>query len=84
MPRPVEDRPNALAARTDQHGQAEVEVGKERFPVRATAVASGPEHDRLYEAQARVMPGFRTYQERATRIIPVVVLERVEPAEMAA
>jgi deazaflavin-dependent oxidoreductase (nitroreductase family) len=67
-----------------QHGQAEVEVGTEHFPVRVVALASGPEHDRLYDAQAQVMPGFREYQERATRIIPVVVLERDEATALAA
>lgn len=67
-----------------KHGDAEVEVGAETFHARATALASGPEHDRLYEQQARVMPGFREYQERATRIIPVVVLKRDAATELAA
>lgn len=67
-----------------KHGQAEVEVGTETFHARATALASGPEHDRLYEAQAQVMPGFREYQQRATRVIPVVVLERNEAIKQAA
>ena len=66
-----------------KYGEAEVEVGTERFHARATALASGPEHDRLYEQQAQVMPGFREYQERATRIIPVIVLERDAAREAA-
>lgn len=65
-------------------GVAVVEVGNEKFDVRATALASGQEHDRLYEQQAKVMPGFREYQERATRVIPVVVLERDAATELAA
>ncbi len=64
---------------------AEVEIGRERFAVRATPLPSGPEHDRLYEQQAQVMPGFRTYQEKTSRIIPVVLLERAdEPGSLAA
>jgi deazaflavin-dependent oxidoreductase (nitroreductase family) len=58
--------------------EALVEVGSEQFAVRATPLPSGPERDRLYEQQAQVMPGFRTYQEKTTRIIPVVLLDRVD------
>jgi deazaflavin-dependent oxidoreductase (nitroreductase family) len=57
------------------HPDAEIEVGPERFPVRAR-VASGEERTRLYDAQAKLMPGFAEYQRKTTRQIPVVVLER--------
>jgi F420H(2)-dependent quinone reductase len=40
-------------------------------------VAEGAEHDRLYDAQAALMPNFAEYQRRTTRKIPVVVLERL-------
>jgi deazaflavin-dependent oxidoreductase (nitroreductase family) len=53
-----------------------VEVGDERFATRAS-VPEGPERDRLYDAQAKVMPGFAEYQRNTTRRIPVVVLERL-------
>jgi deazaflavin-dependent oxidoreductase (nitroreductase family) len=53
-----------------------VEVGSERFEATAS-VASGAERDRLYAAQAAVMPGFAEYEKKTTRVIPVVVLERV-------
>jgi deazaflavin-dependent oxidoreductase (nitroreductase family) len=53
-----------------------VEVGTESFPARATVV-TGPERDRLYAAQAALMPNFAEYQQRTTRQIPVVVLERL-------
>jgi deazaflavin-dependent oxidoreductase (nitroreductase family) len=53
-----------------------VEVGRERFQARAS-VAEGAERDRLFDAQARVMPGFAEYQRNTTRRIPVVVLTRV-------
>ena len=53
-----------------------VEVGPEKFEARAT-VAQGQERDRLFNAQAALMPGFATYQRNTTRRIPVVVLERL-------
>jgi deazaflavin-dependent oxidoreductase (nitroreductase family) len=55
--------------------QVTVEVGDERFAARAS-VPEGTERDRLYDAQAKVMPGFAEYQRNTTRRIPVVVLER--------
>lgn len=58
------------------HRDAEVEVGAERFKVRATPIAKGPERDRLYEDHAQLMPGFREYVKKTTRVIPVVVLEK--------
>lgn len=65
-----------------KHGEAEVEVaagdGTERFRVRARPIATGPERDRLYEAHAALMPGFREYPKKTTRVIPVVVLERLD------
>ena len=51
-----------------------VEVGPRRFPARAT-VAEGAERERLYAAQATLMPGFAEYQRNTTRRIPVVILE---------
>jgi deazaflavin-dependent oxidoreductase (nitroreductase family) len=58
--------------------EAEVEVGTESFAVHATPLPSGPERDRLYEQHAQVMPGFRTYQQKTMRIIPAVLLDRIE------
>lgn len=60
-----------------RHREAVVEVGTEEFKVRATPIPSGPERDRLYEAHAALMPGFRDYEKKTARVIPVVVLERV-------
>jgi deazaflavin-dependent oxidoreductase (nitroreductase family) len=62
------------------HPRATIEVGDEHFEVKATPLASGPERDRLYEAHAKLMPGFRDYVKKTTRVIPVVVLERVPPS----
>ena len=53
-----------------------VEIGTDRFAARAR-VAEGPERDRLYDAQAALMPNFKEYADKTTRRIPVVVLDRV-------
>ena len=57
----------------------EIEVAKdggtEKIKARARVIASGPEYERLYAEQAKIWPGFRDYQKRTSRVIPVVVLE---------
>ncbi|MGI9148870.1 MAG: nitroreductase family deazaflavin-dependent oxidoreductase [Chloroflexota bacterium] len=53
-----------------------VEVGPNRFLARAIVV-EGAERDRLFDAQAAVMPNFAEYQAKTTRRIPVVVLEPI-------
>lgn len=60
-----------------KYREAEIEVGAEKFRVRATPIPKGPERDRLYEAHGDVFAAFRDYPKRTTRIIPVVVLERI-------
>jgi deazaflavin-dependent oxidoreductase (nitroreductase family) len=59
--------------------EVELEVGKnggtETLRARAHVLESGPERDRLYAEQAKIWPGFLDYQQRTSRIIPVVVLE---------
>lgn len=55
----------------------EVEVGTERFKGRATVLWEGPERDLLYAEQAKGWPQFGAYERKATRTIPVVVIERV-------
>lgn len=54
----------------------EVELPGERFHARAR-VAEGEERNRLYRAQAQLMPNFDEYAAKTDRVIPVVVLERV-------
>ena len=56
--------------------EATVELGTERFQVRAE-VAQGEERDRLFEAQAAQMPNFAEYQQKTSRRIPVVTLQRL-------
>ena len=52
-----------------------VELPGETFEATATVV-SGEERQRLYDAQAELMPNFKEYAEKTTREIPVVVLSR--------
>jgi deazaflavin-dependent oxidoreductase (nitroreductase family) len=59
------------------HPDATVEVGTERFPVRAH-VAEGAEHTRLWEAQKADVPTFAEYEQKTDRPIPVIILERAE------
>jgi deazaflavin-dependent oxidoreductase (nitroreductase family) len=61
-----------------KHREAEIEVGTEKFKVRATPIPKGPERDRLYNAHGDNFAAFRDYPHRTKRIIPVVVLERIK------
>lgn len=58
------------------HPDVTVELGTERFQARAT-IAEGQERERLYAQHAALMPGFAEYQQKTTRQIPVIVLERI-------
>jgi deazaflavin-dependent oxidoreductase (nitroreductase family) len=53
-----------------------LEIGTERFQAKAT-VTSGEERERLFNAQAAIMPVFNDYRKKTTRQIPVIALERV-------
>jgi deazaflavin-dependent oxidoreductase (nitroreductase family) len=57
------------------HPTATVELGTERFEVRAE-VTRGEERDRLFRQQAERVPQFGDYQRRTTRPIPVIALTR--------
>ena len=52
-----------------------VEIGTETYTATAH-VAEGAERDRLYAAQAALMPNFDEYAAKTTRVIPVVVVRR--------
>ena len=58
------------------HPEVTLEVGAETFRARASVV-EGSERDRLYAQQAAEMPAFNEYQQKTTRRIPVVVLDRI-------
>jgi len=53
-----------------------LEILGETFRARAR-VAGGEERDRLYRNQAAMMPAFAEYEQKTSRKIPVVVLERI-------
>jgi deazaflavin-dependent oxidoreductase (nitroreductase family) len=57
------------------HPQVTVEIGTETFDA-AARVITGAERDRIYARQAELYPGFAEYQEKTSRVIPVVALDR--------
>ena len=58
------------------HPNVTLEVGKEKFQAKAV-ITKDPERQRLFDAQAKMMPTFNDYQKNTTRQIPVIVLERM-------
>ena len=54
-----------------------VEVGDEKFDADAEIFADGPERRRLFDQQAALMPNFKEYEAKTTRVIPVIALTRV-------
>ncbi len=59
------------------HPEATVEVGTEKFKVRAVSV-TGEERERLYDQHAKQYPAFNDYKAKTTRKIPVFLLERIQ------
>jgi deazaflavin-dependent oxidoreductase (nitroreductase family) len=57
------------------HPDASIELGTERFGVKATVI-TGAERDELYARQAALYPGFAEYEAKTTRTIPVIALEK--------
>jgi deazaflavin-dependent oxidoreductase (nitroreductase family) len=53
-----------------------VEVGTEKYQAKATVI-TGEERDRIYAKQVEAIPTFGEYQQKTTRIIPVIALDRV-------
>ena len=53
-----------------------MEVGTETFQARAITT-SGEERERLFNAQAKLMPIFNDYKTKTSRQLPVVVFERI-------
>jgi deazaflavin-dependent oxidoreductase (nitroreductase family) len=52
-----------------------VQIGPEKYRANAVAV-EGPERERLWKLIASEMPNFGKYQEKTSRVIPVVRLAR--------
>ena len=59
------------------HPEVTLELPNERFKAKATEV-KGAERDRLFAAQAKMMPQFNDYAKKTSRKIPVFTLERVK------
>jgi deazaflavin-dependent oxidoreductase (nitroreductase family) len=54
----------------------DVQVGADKWRGRAEIVPEGPERDRLWKAITTELPNFAAYQEKTSRVIPVVKLVR--------
>ena len=57
------------------HPEVTVEVGDQKFNTKAVVI-TGKERDEIYASQAALAPGFGDYQQKTTRVIPVVELVR--------
>jgi len=53
-----------------------IEIGTEKFQARAIPT-SGELRQRLFDAQAKLLPVFNDYQKKTGREIPVIILERI-------
>jgi len=58
------------------HPTTTIEIGKEKFQAKAI-ITKDPERQRLFDAQAAMMPTFKDYAKATTRQIPVIALERM-------
>jgi deazaflavin-dependent oxidoreductase (nitroreductase family) len=56
-------------------GAATVQVGRQRFPVRATEL-TGAERAAAWSTMLATWPNYAKYEERTTRTVPVFRLER--------
>jgi deazaflavin-dependent oxidoreductase (nitroreductase family) len=54
-----------------------LEIGTQSYDASAEVLTEGGERQRLFDHHAELMPNFRQYQEKTTRVIPVVVLTRI-------
>jgi deazaflavin-dependent oxidoreductase (nitroreductase family) len=57
------------------HPKVTYELGNETFSARAVDV-TGDERRRIYDVQAELRPNFAEYEQKTTRVIPVVELVR--------
>ena len=58
------------------HPDVTVEVGTENFQARASET-SGEERERLFNQHAHEYPTFNEYKAKTTRVIPVLLLEKI-------
>jgi deazaflavin-dependent oxidoreductase (nitroreductase family) len=59
------------------HKTVTVEFGTETFQSLAE-ITSEPERSRLFSKMVEQMPGFADYQQKTSRVIPVIVLTRLK------
>lgn len=59
------------------HPETNIEVGARTVKVRAEEL-HGEERDTFYDRQATLYPGFREYEQKTSRVIPVVALIPVD------
>ena len=59
-------------------GGGYVEVGSDRWKVKARELEDGPERQECWELLTEGYPDFASYQELTDRKLPVVVLERTD------
>jgi F420H(2)-dependent quinone reductase len=67
-------RPSAWALNLLENPEAEVQIRRDRRPVRAR-VAEGAEREELWRRMIEQFGGFDTYRDRTGREIPLFVLE---------
>ena len=58
------------------HPETIIEIGTETVPVRARVVG-GDEREQIWSRQKAFYPSFAKHEEKTTREIPVIVLERM-------
>jgi len=58
------------------HPEVDVQLGSEKWRARAVGMEDGPERERLWKSITEQMPNFGKYQEKTSRVIPVVRLVR--------
>src|SRR5262245_32930807 len=54
-----------------------IELNGETFQARATVVADPAERRRIYDQHAELHPSFTEYEQKTTREIPVVYIDRI-------
>jgi deazaflavin-dependent oxidoreductase (nitroreductase family) len=59
------------------HPEATIEVGAKTIPVRARIV-TGDERDAIWIPHKTENPGFAHYEEKTSRLIPVILLEPIK------
>ena len=76
------DAPPAWLLNLQANPEAEVQVGRRRWPAVAR-IADPRERARLWKEATAVWPGYNAYQARSQRTIPIVILEPRPQAERA-